>query len=147
MTKRDEKMQSYMFKCLLNDPEAAYYSDYGEDSVAIAWSGFELYVLSKKDICFNLDKCKNRPNLNEFLKKTSEDKELALTDTLKQLEKNYCRKLKAEDFVVWVNDKYIKDFGEVRYYASRPLDRVLITDIVTNEIIGLVLPIRVKDEK
>ncbi len=147
MTKRDEKIQNYIFKCLLKDSETAYYSDYGEDSVAVDWSGFRAYVLSKKDIRFDLDKCENRPNLNEFLKRMPDDKELTLTNTLIQVEKYYGRKLTAEDFVVWVNDKYLKDFGEARYYASKPLGRVLVTDIVTDDVIGLVLPIRVKDEK
>ena len=66
MTKRDEKMQGYMFKCLLKNPERARYSDYREDSVAVTWDGYEIYVLSKKDICFNLDKCRELPNLPSF---------------------------------------------------------------------------------
>ena len=85
--------------------------------------------------------------LAKFLEKTSDDKELTLTDTLAQAEKNYCRKLKAKNFVTWVNDKYIKDFGDVRYYTREPLDRVLVTDTETNEIIGLVMPIKIEEEK
>lgn len=147
MVKRDEKMQNYMFKCLLKDPENAHYSDYGEDYAAIAWSGFEVYVLPKKDICFNVDKCKKYPNLNKYLEMTSDDKELTLTSTLKQAGKNYCRKLKAKDFDVWINDKYINDFGAAKYYARKPLDRVLVTDVATDEIIGLVMPVNLKEEK
>ena len=49
---------------------------------------------------------------------TSDDKKLTLTDTLTQAGKGYRRKLKAKDFDVWVNDKYLKDFGAAKYYAS-----------------------------
>lgn len=147
MTKRDEKIQNYMFKSLLKNPEMACYSDYGEKAVAVTWNAFELYVLPKKDICFNLDKCKKSPNLSEYLEMTSDDKKLTLTDILTQSGKGYRRKLKAKDFDVWVNDKYLKDFGAAKYYARKPLDRVLVTDIVTDDVIGLVLPVRVKDEK
>lgn len=146
MTKRDEKIQGYMLKSLLTDPERACYWEYEENSVAVTWNGFQIYVLPKKDICFALDKCGRFGKLGALLTMVADDNELTPTDTLKQLGKGYGRKLKAKDFDIWVNDKHLKDFGEVKYYAFNSLGRILVTDTETDEIIGCILPVKVEGE-
>ena len=147
MEKRDEKIQSYMFKGILKKSECTCYCEYDENSIAVTWNGFQLYILQKNSLCFSLDKCCELNTLADLLTMTEEDKKLTFTNTLKVIEKKYYRKLKADDFIIWVNDKYIKDFGDMSYYAGNSLGRILVTEPFTDKIIGCVMPIRIKDEE
>ena len=147
MRKRDEKIQSYMFKGILKEQKHICYCEYDDNFIAVTWNGFQLYILQKNSLCFSLDKCCELNTLADLLTMTEEDKKLILTNTLKVMDKEYYRKLKADDFIIWVNDKYIKDFGDMSYYAGNPLGRILITEPFTDKIIGCVMPIRIKDEE
>ena len=147
MEKRDEKIQSYMFKGILKKSECTCYCEYDENSIAVTWNGFQLYILEKNSLCFSLNKCRERNNLADLLTMTEKDKKLTLTNTLKVIVNEYYCKLKADDFTIWVNDKYLKDFENMSYYASNSLGRILVTEPFTDKIIGCVMPIRIKDEE
>ncbi len=147
MRKRDEKIQSYMFKGILKESKRICYCEYDDNSIVVTWNGFQLYILRKNSLCFSLDKCCELNTLADLLTMTEEDKELRFTNVLKVIEKEYYRKLKADDFIIWVNDKYIKDFGDMSYYAGNPLGRILVAKPFTDKIIGCVMPIRIKDEE
>lgn len=151
MRKRDEKIQSYMFKGILKESKHICYCEYDDNFIAVTWNGFQLYILKKNSLCFSLDKCREDNNLADLLIMTEEDKELRFTNALKVIAKEYYRKLKADDFIIWVNDKYLKDFENgfenMSYYASNPLGRILVAKPFTDKIIGCVMPIRIKDEE
>lgn len=139
--KTDKKVQGYMFKSLLKDPNGAGYFEYDDNSVAVTWNGFQLYILPKEEICFSLDKCKKISESDNLLTMTADDKELEFTNMLEQSGKKYYRKLKHGEIVIQVNDAYLKIFDKARFYARSQLERVLVTDM-EKRVIGCVMPIK-----
>ena len=127
--------------------------EFDEKSVFITPSGYHGFVIPYSQIQINLNKIPDMKELQFRTIVTEENlcklsKEILLDE--RRSKKTYLRKLKNEKFITYFDERLMQCFQNPKFYATSPRSSIVVTEDISatrlNEIVGLILPVRVEDE-
>lgn len=144
------KAQKEIFNAMLSGCNCHKY-ELDEKSVFITPEGYNGYVIPYSQIQINLEKI---PDMKDLCLQSivREDNLCELTKEALILEhpRGYARKLKKGNEYIYFKEKYLGCFQNPKFYNAHPCQIIVVTEDISatrkNEIVGVILPIRVADE-
>lgn len=142
------KIQKEIFQQLLSSCPAQYAKE--EDCIYVTTDGIRAFRVDAKNICFNLEKCTEVPEIAGHFTLTDRDKPLKVTEIMMKIQSYICVKLVSEDrsLTVWVNKKFLDEIGDFNLYGSGERNPVKRIHVATGKVDAIVMPVRnsVKEE-
>lgn len=147
------KAQREIFNAMLVGRNVHKY-EFDENRVFITPSGYHGFVIPYSQAQINLDKIPTMKDIQLQSIVTEENlcklsKEILLDE--RRGRKTYLRKLKNEKFVAYFDEKLMQCFQNPKFYATSPRSSIVVTEDVSatrlNEIVGVILPMKVCDDE
>lgn len=128
--------------------------EFDEKSVFITPNGYHGFVIPYSQIQINLNKIPDMKEMKLRSIVTEENlcklsKEILLDE--RRSKKTYLRKLKNEKFIVYFNERLMQCFQNPKFYATSRSSSIVVTEDISatrqNEIVGVILPVYVRDDE
>jgi len=141
------KIQTDMLKLLFKNKTNTIRFQETDDSVIVTLTATNFYIIPKRDFFIDLKKLEGKEiDFNKMIK-TDDCVNGRITGTSYFLakEKMTLVQIVSDDFEMWVDQKLIKDFGNIGFCkVSKPTYPVYLYD-VDETLLGMVLPVRKGD--
>lgn len=161
MKRHEKAIQQEVFKTLLTGGKVTYV-ELDEQYIGVTSDGYAMFPLLRKDIKFDLAKCKDATEtLLAACKPSEQHVQIAPTNQARIInssKKWYLRLFSGDGARVWANPDIYKRFLEFeveaskypvyRFYAKRERPEVnpILIETKEGQFAALVLPVRVSDE-
>lgn len=144
------KAQKEIFNAMLSGRNCHKY-ELDEKSVFITPEGYNGYVIPYSQIQINLEKIPDMKDLNiQSIVREENLCELTKEALILEHTRGYARKLKKGNEYIYFKEKYLGCFQNPKFYNAHPCQTIVVTEDISatrkNEIVGVILPIRVADE-
>lgn len=136
-------IQKKMFNKLLSG-DRIYYLENDDKEIGLT-DGYVMYIIPKQELAISREKMSKAENL-DVLSPNPDDCHITPTGNMKSFRGGVAVQYKCDKFVIWMNEKFLKEFNGCDFYASGPLSRVL-AKTKFDEKVGVILPIRMKEEQ
>ena len=143
------KAQKEIFNAMLSGENCAKY-EIDEKNVFITPGGYHGFVIPYSQIQINLAKIRDMKNLDiESVVREENLCELTKEALILEHPRGYARKLKKGNESIYFKEKLMSCFQNPKFYNAHPHQIIVVTEDISatkqNEIVGVILPIRVAD--
>lgn len=143
------KAQKEIFNAMLSGERCGKY-ELDEKNVFITPCGFHGFVIPYSQIQINLAKIPDIKNLNiQSIVREENLCELTKEALILEHPRAYARKLKKGNEFIYFKEKLMSCFQNPKFYNAHPHQMIVVTEDISatkqNEIVGVILPIRVTD--
>jgi len=139
-----KRFQREMFDRLLTG-EHVYYARLEGNRTALC-DGCRAYIFDNGDLHIDISECKEFEGISKCLEENGQDQKLRDTYTYIKQGKTLLHKFSAENkaFSIYIDEQLIKAINlcPCSYYAFGSYERVVIKNVITGNVIGLVMPYR-----
>lgn len=113
---------------------------------AVSYNGVTTFILEKSDIVFNVEKVKLY-DFTETVKENVNDTPIKKEKTVRLKNGKWLAQYKSTetDEIIYIDEDYIKPFGNCRLYAYSNNKRVIVKDCKLKTI-GAILPVVIYDK-
>ena len=138
-----KKVYDEIIKASLNNEKAIIFLGKLEDKIAVSTDGFIMYFVPEKDFIFDIEKIlrgRGRFNAKELTKDEPKAKPISKTGEMAELLGKIAVKIGDK----WVNEKYLKAFENPEFKTTdNYIEPIYVYE--KGELVGLIMPIRVRD--
>lgn len=140
-----DKIYNEVVKERLRDNERIIIGYFDENMIGVSTNGHVMYFIPKKEFLLDIDILLNNNhmfNLNRF-KEPKDLKEIVETTEYRKIEKCMCIKIGNKYF----NEKLLKNFEKYATFKSTDLPTTPAYIYEGDVLVGIVMPMRVKEEE
>lgn len=144
------KAQKELFNALIAGQRVAKF-EFDENNVFLTPDGFHGFVIPYTQIQINLEKAVTQKAL-DIRSIVNEENLCKLTKEMLigERPRRYFRKLKRGDTDIFFNEKFMQCFQNPKFYCKDRYGMIVVTEDISakrnNEIVGVILPVRVRPE-
>ncbi len=140
MNRKTEQLN--VCKAMLNSSQSVAYCELSDDIIAVTADGFSCYVLSKKELIFDLSNLKTA-DFSSYFEENEKQEPLTYTGITMEcgFQRDMLVELKGKSFVTYARKSHFNKFKGYNLYSESPCDAIIAKDDLGQQV-GLFLPVR-----
>lgn len=138
-------IQKKIFAKLLSGARICYTSASEDGEIGLT-DGYVMYIIPKTKLAISMEKMSALKTDTDILSEKPEDRQVKSTGNMKSLINGVAVQYKCNEFEIWMNEKFFKEFKGCKFFAHSPHGRILVKTMF-DEKIGVIMPVRMKNEE
>ena len=139
MNRKTEQLN--VCKAMLDSSRNVAYCELPNDTIAVTTDGFSCYVLSKKELIFDLSNLKTA-DFSSYFERNEKQEHLTYTGIAMEcgFKRDMLVKLKGKSFVTYARKSLFDKFKGYNLYSESPRDAIIAIDDLGRKV-GFFLPV------